>query len=143
MMRRGQLLHPNLRARSSRPANAKSSGIVVPHAPRWHQRLGAWLVFALVRVVSATLRYRWSDRSGYFEDGSAGPAIYCVWHNRLALCMVMYYGYVKKRNQHPRHGRAGQRQQRRRHFSPPSSNASACIRCVAPPAAAARKPCWN
>ena len=24
----------------------RSSGVVVPHAPYWYQRLGAWLVFA-------------------------------------------------------------------------------------------------
>ena len=71
------------------------------HAPAWHQRLGAWLVFALVRVVSATLRYRWIDRSGHFDDGPAGPTIYCAWHNRLALCLVLYFGYVKKRNTTP------------------------------------------
>ena len=79
----------------------KASGIVVPHSPRWFQRLGAWLVFALVRTVSATLRYQWSDRSGYFDHGTPGPAIYCVWHNRLALCLVPYFGYVKKHNQTP------------------------------------------
>ncbi len=79
----------------------RSSGVVVPNAPRWYQRLGAWLVFALVRAVSATLRYQWTDQSGYFEGGSAGPAVYCVWHNRLALCMVEYYGYAKKHNQTP------------------------------------------
>jgi lysophospholipid acyltransferase (LPLAT)-like uncharacterized protein len=79
----------------------KSSGVVVPHEPYWYQRLGAWLVFVLVRVVSATLRYRWTDRSGYFDSGSPGPAIYCVWHNRLALCLVPYYAYAKKHNQTP------------------------------------------
>ncbi len=79
----------------------KSSGVVVPHAPYWYQRLGAWLVFAAVRTVSATLRYRWIDRSGYFDQGAPGPAIYCVWHNRLALCLVPYFGYVRKRNQTP------------------------------------------
>ena len=79
----------------------KASGVVVPNAPRWHQRLAAWLVWALVRVVSLTLRYRWTDGSGYFDDGSAEPAIYCVWHNRLALCLVPYFGYVKKRNHTP------------------------------------------
>jgi lysophospholipid acyltransferase (LPLAT)-like uncharacterized protein len=74
----------------------------VPHAPRWHQRLGAWLVFALVRAVSATLRYRWNDRSGYFDGHqSPRPAIYCVWHNRLALCMIAYYDYIKPRNPTP------------------------------------------
>jgi len=86
------------------PAKARkrrSSGIVVPNAPRWHQRLGAWLVWGVVRAVSLTLRYRWIDRSGYFETGQAGPAIYCAWHNRLALCMEEYFGYVKKRNLTP------------------------------------------
>jgi lysophospholipid acyltransferase (LPLAT)-like uncharacterized protein len=77
------------------------SGVVVPHSPCWYQRVAAWLVVALVRIVSATLRYQWIDRSGYFNDGVPGPAIYCVWHNRLALCLVPYFGYVKKRNQTP------------------------------------------
>jgi lysophospholipid acyltransferase (LPLAT)-like uncharacterized protein len=79
----------------------RSSGIVVPHAPYWYQRLGAWLVFAALRTVSATLRYQWIDRSGYFGDGPVGPGIYCVWHNRLALCLIEYYGYPKKHNQTP------------------------------------------
>jgi len=94
---------PQVQAGSHRGAarRRKASGVVVPHAPYWYQRLGAWLVFALVRAVSATLRYQWTDRSGYFDNGSAGPAIYCAWHNRLALCMVPYYGYIKKRNQTP------------------------------------------
>ena len=94
---------PKPKAEDQRPAarRRKTSGVVVPHTPYWYQRLGAWLVFALVRAVSATLRYQWIDRSGYFADGSAGPAIYCVWHNRLALCLIEYYGYPKKHNQTP------------------------------------------
>jgi len=79
----------------------KTSGVVVPHEPYWYQRLGSWVVFMLVQGVSATLRCTWSDRSGYFDNGVPGPAIYCVWHNRLALCLLPYYGYVKKRNQTP------------------------------------------
>ena len=73
----------------------------MPHPPRWYQRLGARLVWLLIRSVSATLRYRCSDSSGYFDTDSAGPAIYCVWHNRLALCLVPYFGYVRKHNQTP------------------------------------------
>jgi lysophospholipid acyltransferase (LPLAT)-like uncharacterized protein len=80
---------------------SKFAGVVVPKAPRWHQRLGAWLVFLLIRTVSATLRYRWHDRSGLYDGPPAGPAICCVWHNRLALCLEGYYGYVKKRNRTP------------------------------------------
>lgn len=81
---------------SRRPARKrKSSGVVIPHAPYWHQRLAAWGVFALVRAVAATLRYRWTDRSGCFAGESPGPGIYCVWHNRLALCLIQYKHYVK------------------------------------------------
>ena len=69
--------------------------------PKWHQRAGAWLVFAFIRTVSATLRYQWDDRSGFFNRAPPGPAIYCVWHNRLALCMIAYFDYVKKRNRTP------------------------------------------
>lgn len=78
------------------------SGVVVAHKPRWHQRAAAWLVFALIRTMSATLRYRWNDRSGYIKASvPPGPAIYCVWHNRLALCMPAYFSYVKKHNRTP------------------------------------------
>ncbi len=74
----------------------KSGGVVVAHKPKWHQRAVAWLVFAVIRMVSASLRYRWTDRSGYINVPIPGPAIYCIWHNRLALCMPAYYSYVKK-----------------------------------------------
>jgi lysophospholipid acyltransferase (LPLAT)-like uncharacterized protein len=85
--------------RSSSAGSARqTSGVVVPHAPRWYQRLGARAVQALIRSVSATLRYRWTDRSDFFSGDPPGPAIYCVWHNRLALSMIAYFGYVRKRN---------------------------------------------
>ena len=86
---------------SSRRAKNPNSGIVVPHKPSWVQRLAAWIVVALIRGVSATLRYKWNDRSGYFDGPSAGQGIYCVWHNRLPLCLKAYYGHVKKHNQTP------------------------------------------
>ena len=91
---------PKVGSREPR-AKARKSGVVVPHSPKWHQRSLAWLVFALIRTVSATLRYQWNDRSGYIDVPTPGPAIYCVWHNRLALCMIAYYSYVKKRNHTP------------------------------------------
>lgn len=81
------------------PRKKRSSGVVVPHAPRWYQRVAAWFVVALVRGVSATLRYRWNVRPGFFDGPSPGPAIYCVWHNRLPLCLKAYYGYARKRVQ--------------------------------------------
>jgi lysophospholipid acyltransferase (LPLAT)-like uncharacterized protein len=73
----------------------RASGVVVPHAPRWHQRLGAWLVYALVRVVFVTLRRRWPRGVGPIADPQAGPVIVCLWHNRLALCATAYHAAVK------------------------------------------------
>ena len=81
--------------------SSRSRGVVVPHEPRWQQRLGAWLVFLLVRTVAATLRCQWNDRSGYLDGPAPEPALYCAWHNRLALSMIIYFDYIKKRNQTP------------------------------------------
>src|SRR4051812_49715304 len=67
----------------------RSSGVVVPHSARWYQRLLAWAVVALVRAVSLTIRFKLNDRSEYF-DKARGPAIYCFWHSRLALCVTLY-----------------------------------------------------
>ena len=79
----------------------KSAGVVVPHAPKWYQWLGSWLVFLLIRGVSATVRFRWQDRSGFYDAPPAGAAIYCVWHNRLAFCLEVYYRYVHKHSRTP------------------------------------------
>ncbi len=79
----------------------KSGGVVIPHAPKWYQRLAAWLIFASIRAVALTLRYRWNDRSEFSNGSSPGPAIYCVWHNRLTLCLVVYQKYVQNRNNTP------------------------------------------
>jgi lysophospholipid acyltransferase (LPLAT)-like uncharacterized protein len=92
---------PQTEAPQGTARRRRSGGVVVPHVPYWYQRLGARLVHLLIRSVSGTLRKQWIDRSGYFDNGPAGPAIYCTWHNRLALCMITYYDYVKKHNQTP------------------------------------------
>ena len=88
--------NPNPQTLDAKSKTRKTGGVVVAHKPKWHQRALAWLVFALIRMVSATLRYRWTDRSGFINVPIPGAAIYCIWHNRLALCMPAYYGYVQK-----------------------------------------------
>ena len=67
----------------------RRSGIVVPHKPRWHQRLAASLIYFFARSYAMTLRMRWDDPSA-FRNELSGPVIYCLWHNRLALCMEAY-----------------------------------------------------
>ncbi len=57
------------------------------------------MIWMLVRFVTATLRYRWHDLSGLCHKPPVGQAIYCIWHNRLALCMAAYKGYIQPRTE--------------------------------------------
>lgn len=86
---------------ASRKTPKKHAGVVVPHKPRWYQRAVAWLIFAAIRTVALTLRYRWANRSELLTEMPPGPAIYCVWHNRLALCLVAYWDFAQKRSGTP------------------------------------------
>lgn len=79
--------------------SAAKSGVVVPHSTKGHQRAAARAIWILLRVVAATLRYRWQDRSGLCDTPPVGQAIYCIWHNRLALSMKTYWHYVKPRTE--------------------------------------------
>jgi hypothetical protein len=76
-----------------RPAKA---GVVVPHKARWHQRLAAALVYLLVRGIAGTVRFKLNDGSGLFKGGSREKLIFALWHNRLALSVILYWRYVLK-----------------------------------------------
>jgi len=65
----------------------KRSGVVIPHAPKWHQRLAAFLLFISLRELLLTVRCRMRARSEFFSPGAPAPAIFCIWHNRLATCV--------------------------------------------------------
>jgi lysophospholipid acyltransferase (LPLAT)-like uncharacterized protein len=77
---------------------ARKSGIVVPHSPRWFQRLGAAIIYFFARAYVLTLRIHWDNSSGYLVDDLGGPAIYCLWHNRLILCMEAYFNQAQLRS---------------------------------------------
>ena len=79
------------------PSPARTSRRVVPHKAKWYQRAGAYLVFLLARTITSTLRYEWRDASGFHHGGASEAAIYCLWHNRLALSMKFFHGYIKPR----------------------------------------------
>jgi lysophospholipid acyltransferase (LPLAT)-like uncharacterized protein len=79
----------------------ESSGIVIPHKPRWYERLAAWAIFGAIQLVSVTLRSWWTDKVRR-EPGQPMPqALYCAWHNRLVLSMIAYRQYVQQRNRRP------------------------------------------
>lgn len=76
----------------------KKSGVVIPNSPTFFQRIGAWIVWAALSSMAATLRYRIHDPHGFLERKDVSQAIYCIWHNRLALCMKLYFAFGKHRS---------------------------------------------
>ena len=62
------------------------SGVVIPHAPKWHQRLAAFLVYISLRGLLLTVRCRLRTPSEFLAPGAPVPVIFCLWHNRLASC---------------------------------------------------------
>jgi lysophospholipid acyltransferase (LPLAT)-like uncharacterized protein len=78
-----------------RPPAPKVSGVVVPHPPKWHQRLAAALIYGLIRAVSATIRYEWRDTSGLLSVNKDQSVIFCIWHNRLSLCLEVFRVFLR------------------------------------------------
>jgi lysophospholipid acyltransferase (LPLAT)-like uncharacterized protein len=75
----------------------KPRGIVVPHGATRSQRFAAWILVSALRLIAATLRYRIHDAHGFMARKDFGNAIYCIWHNRLALCMKLYFAFGIRR----------------------------------------------
>jgi lysophospholipid acyltransferase (LPLAT)-like uncharacterized protein len=79
------------------PLPQRRSGIIIPHQPKWHQRLVGGLVFLLVKLIGATIRFRYDNRAA--ANGAAMPTgVFCVWHNRLALCLHAYDRVLRGRS---------------------------------------------
>jgi hypothetical protein len=77
----------------------RKSGVIVPNSPKWHQRLAAWLLWVALRLLAATLRYRINDPHGFTTQKDCEQAIYCIWHNRLALSMRLYFAFGRRYHQ--------------------------------------------
>jgi len=72
------------------------NGMVVPHTPSSSQRLVAWTVFFLERLVTSSLRCSWRDTSGLADVQDGRPVIFCLWHNRLAISMIVHRRHRRK-----------------------------------------------
>src|SRR5438477_4953579 len=83
---------------------ARTSRIVMPHPLKWHQRLAASIIYCSIEALSFTLRYVWEYHPAVLEK-ELGSAIFCIWHNRLPLSLIMYRHYVRQKQQ--RHEMAG------------------------------------
>ena len=78
------------------PSTQPGTAPVVPKTLKWHGKLAALAIYGVSRLVSCTWRCEWIDRSGIIQDTATGPVIFCTWHNRLALSMVVYHDYVRR-----------------------------------------------
>jgi lysophospholipid acyltransferase (LPLAT)-like uncharacterized protein len=74
-------------ARNQKP---RKSGVVVPNQPTRLQQFGAWLVFIFLRTLALTIRFDWTGSEHMIQRPPSGPMIFCIWHNRLGLCMEAY-----------------------------------------------------
>jgi lysophospholipid acyltransferase (LPLAT)-like uncharacterized protein len=74
----------------------RKSGIVVPNTPKWYQRLAAFLIWFFTNAVAKTIRFRIHDPHGFLQRKDTGQAIFCFWHNRLALCMELYFKFRRQ-----------------------------------------------
>ena len=77
----------------------RKSGLVVPHAASWRQRLVARLVFLLIRGLAGTLRFRLpTEVEERFGNAGSERLIFAIWHNRLAMSLILYNRYIRRRD---------------------------------------------
>jgi hypothetical protein len=84
-------------ARQQPEPEVRRARVVVPHVLPWPKRLLARIGWALMSMVAFTLRCRLDDQSGFSTGTLKGPAILCLWHNRLALAPMVYQRYFRHR----------------------------------------------
>jgi len=70
--------------------------VVIPHKPMRSQQLVSWVVFLAERLITSSLRCEWRDLSGLAEAQDAPPVIFCLWHNRLAISMIVHRRHPRK-----------------------------------------------
>ena len=78
------------------------SGVVVPHKPTGIQRFLGFVIFALIRAVATTVRFRFDNQSGFPDERIPVPVVFALWHNRLVLSAVAYRRFGKPSRPNPR-----------------------------------------
>ncbi|HVY71896.1 MAG TPA: lysophospholipid acyltransferase family protein [Verrucomicrobiae bacterium] len=78
------------------PRPRRKGGVVTPKPLRWDRRLAATLIYGFIRGMAGTLRARFDDPANTLDTIAKEPAIFCIWHNRLALALPAYRRFVAK-----------------------------------------------
>ena len=84
----------------AKPKAIPRSGVVTPYSLNWWRRALVSLIALFIRVLAATLRYRWEFHSGVLANDKR-PVVFCTWHNRVLLSHMMYRGYIGHVRQAP------------------------------------------
>jgi lysophospholipid acyltransferase (LPLAT)-like uncharacterized protein len=71
-------------------------GVIIPNKPKSSQRIIAWALFLVERLVTGSLRCQWRDHSGLTNSHNKQPVIFCLWHNRLAISMLVHRRHPRK-----------------------------------------------
>jgi len=74
-----------------------AKGLVVPSRADALGRVLARLVWAVVHLMGSSLRWRWVEPAGPMPFDRGQRVIFCIWHNRLALAMLLYHRRVGSR----------------------------------------------
>jgi lysophospholipid acyltransferase (LPLAT)-like uncharacterized protein len=69
-----------------------TSGIVIPNRLPWHLRLVVWCLSWLARLIMLSWRLRVEEPPPQPEKG---PVIFCVWHNRLSLAVMIWTKHAR------------------------------------------------
>ncbi len=81
---------------------ARSSAVVVPRPLKWYDRLAASTAYSLIELVAFTLRMRWDTETPRDRVMSSQQGIFCVWHNRLAVCLIVYRDFICRGQRTPK-----------------------------------------
>lgn len=68
---------------------AKKRRLETPRRLKWHHHVSAFFIFAGFKLLASTWRLRFHDPHGVL-NAPPGAVIFCLWHNRLPLCMRMW-----------------------------------------------------
>lgn len=77
-----------------------------PQKPHLYGRILAHLLYWATRLFTATIRFKLHDVYRHTElldsHQDSRPVIFCIWHNRLFLCLACYMKFALKNDPHRR-----------------------------------------
>ena len=71
-----------------------ASGPVIPRQAGFGGRVLARMIWWLTNLLVLTLRWRVNVPEGLLDEESEKPVILCIWHNRLALSLILYRKFI-------------------------------------------------